>query len=503
MKTSWTTSRDRLFPMNSTFVQLIRNTSAGFYSFINQQCRNHKTVLTCALLLCCVIIGGGYRSQILLSDFQYAKEAVGQNFSMASVYFTNPGLFSPDEFSDTRTDPETYIYQRGGNPKYLYDTPNSSEIGWALILRLILPDSVRGVENVAKHVARWQFIADLSVVILLFLSGLRIAGLLGAFMAGISYAIFKMPMEMSSDIGYYYWTIPFSALSIFFFSCIYRKDLLTTRAKKYFAFFLYGIIIGFAAFVRLYFVFLPIFISPLLLLYERSFKKCILLLLVIALGQSLFIVPEMLYNKINFGKFAFSTRGKWHLFLQGVGLYKNPWGIPDSGEVNLNIWAMAQGAPNIRTDLEGAEKWYRGKYFQMVKERPDIFISHFLSNFAAGLTVSDTNFEFLGLIERDSPAHLLIKIVFPYLVIATLLLSFCFWKEAFWPFAFAVGQGIYLLVSVVTWFGNYPNFIAAYIPVFIFILALSIAIAIKTTWAALMTLIYFRRDTKSEGLNAG
>ena len=454
------------------------------YFLINRH-RLVKPLLPTALIIS-LVIGAGYRSIVLKDKFTYEKEALGWIVSMASNYGRAPGKYSQKECEFIREHPDEYVYTVGKS-KFKPRSSIRSEIGWPLILHLILEDGIKGLDNIALFIARYQLMVELFVVVLLFWAGKGVAGGAGACLAAFLYGIFKIPMVLMSDVYYYYWTIPFSALSLLFWTVVYRPEDNRIKIRwKYLSFFLYGVLIGFASFVRLYFMFLPLFMAPLVIVRERAIKKGLVLLMIMLLGQSVFLVPQTLYNKEHFGKFALTTRGHWHLVLQGVGLYPtNPWGIPDSGEINLNLWAVERGCPDMfspssdgREPTEASEEWLKREYFKMVREHPEFFMEKFYRHLKEGLTVSTANFQFFGLIDAPTGFYQVNKF-FPWLVLSALCILFIVSREQFWIGVAVSLQGLYLLLAVVTWFANYPPFIASYIPVFILLLAMAVAVHIK------------------------
>jgi hypothetical protein len=363
--------------------------------------REHDYLIMTGLLLASVIIAAGYRGVVFREMFTY-DDQLPIYVSIASHMTEHPGSYNRTEAHLMKENPEDYVYSAGGS-KYRADSPMSSEIGWGLALRVILKNGIKGFEEVARFIGRYQIMLDLIVVIILFFVGRKMFGNLGGFVTAVLYALFRMPMVMMSEVKYYYWTIPISAVSLMFWVLIYGG--MSRNAKKhwlYVSLFLYGVFMGFATAIRVYFLLLPLFLVPFMLAKERSFKKVVLLFMIIMLGQSVFVIPQMINNKIHFRKFAVTVRGHWHLFLQGVGLYPdNPWGIKDSGEVNLNVWGKAQGAPDLFQSISRSEKWYRKRYFEMVAERPDIFIRNFSKHLKNGFSyVHPHNYHFYGVTDN-------------------------------------------------------------------------------------------------------
>jgi len=474
-----------VFVLDEIYYKFKAIVSRLYYYFLAHRHRFVRPILLMVLILS-VIIGAGYRSIVLKDRFVYEKQSFEWIISMASNYGRAPGKYSWEEARFIREHPDEYVYTVGKS-KFKPKSKMRSEIGWPLILHLILKDGIKGLDNIALFIARYQLMVELFVIVLLFWAGKGVAGGAGACLAAFLYGTFKIPMVLMSDAYYYYWTIPFSALSLLFWTVVYRPG--DDRIKihwKYLSFFLYGVLIGFASFVRLYFTFLPLFMAPLLFVRERAIKKGLVLLAIILLGQSVFLVPQIVYNKKHFGEYALTTRGHWHLHLQGVGLYPdNPWGIPDSGEINLNLWAVERGCPDMlkpspdgRDPTDASEEWFKKEYFKMVKEHPEFFIEKFFKHLKGGLTVSPTDFQFFGLVDKPTGFDLVNKF-FPWLVLSALCILFIVSRSQFWIGVAVSLQGLYLLLVVVTWFGNYTPFIASYIPVFILLLAMAVAVHIK------------------------
>jgi hypothetical protein len=103
--------------------------------------------------LAAVIVGAGYRSLIIQQKFDYPREALGHLAIMASNYGRAPGLYNWDEYMLTRERPEEYVY-RIGRSDFVPKSPSNSEIGWPLILRLLLRDNIEGLTNVALEIVR-------------------------------------------------------------------------------------------------------------------------------------------------------------------------------------------------------------------------------------------------------------------------------------------------------------------------------------------------------------
>ena len=447
-------------------------------------------VLLPAILVITLIIGAGYRSIVIKENYEERSD-LGVFFSLASNFQKTQGAYSFDEYLAIDKNPDEYVYTNGKS-KFRPGGSIENELGWSFILSLILKEGVKGVHNLALIISRYQIMIDLSIIIILFWVGKRVAGSVGACLAPLFYSIFKMPMVVMSWVSYYYWTIPFSALSLLFWVVIYRPEDKKIKIHwKYISFFLYGVLIGFATFVRLYFLLLPLFMVPLLFIREKSIKKGIILLMIILFGQSFFVIPQILITKKHFGRYALTTRGSWHLVIQGLGIYPNPWGIKDSGDVTVVQWAIDRGGPNLNNDEwkgKGAEafaaynEFLKNEVIKMFKERPDIFLRNFKNNMIGGMTISTHFFQFFGIIDTVPSMDKLFK-VFPWLILSSFFLLFIFSRNQFWIASAVFLQGLYLLLVVCTFFPSYIPFVASYIPAFVALLAIATAVYIKAFFA--------------------
>lgn len=444
------------------------------YFLINRH-RLVKPLLPIVLIIS-LIIGAGYRSVVVKENYEIWN-GLGVFLSLASNFHKTFGKYSFEEYRAIDKNPDEYVYTRGKS-KFEPNGSIENELGWSFILSFILKEGVKGFHTLALIIARYQVMIDLSIIIILFWVGKRIAGSAGACLAPLFYSIFKMPMVVMSWVTYYYWTIPFSALSLLFWTVIYKPE--DDKNKKYISFFIYGAFMGFATFVRLYFLFLPLFLSPLIFIREKAFKKGLILLFIMLLGQSLLLIPQVLLTKKHHGVYALTTRGSWHLVVQGLGIYPNPWGIKDSGDVTVAQWAIDRGGPDLNKDgMNAYNEFLRKEVLKMVKEHPEIFLRNFLNNMQGGMTISTHFFQFFGIIDTV-PSMLNLFKVFPWLILSSFFLLFIFSRNHFWIASAVFLQGLYLLLVVCTFFPSYIPFVASYIPVFVALLAIATAVYIKS-----------------------
>lgn len=465
-------------------IRLKETISNRYNAFLVNRHRVVRLLLP-TMLVTVLIIGAGYRSIVIIENYEERPD-LGVFFSLASNFKKTFGAYSHDEYLDIVKNPDEYVYAKGKS-KFNPSGSIENELGWSLILSVILKDGVKGVHNLALIIARYQTMIDLSIIIILFWAGKRVAGSVGACLAPLLYSIFKMPMVVMSWVSYYYWTIPFSAISLLFWTVLYKPE--DDKNKKYLSFFFYGAFMGFATFVRLYFLFLPLFLSPLIFIREKALKKGLILCLIMFLGQSFLLIPQVLLTKKHHGAYALTTRGSWHLVVQGLGIYPNPWGIKDSGDVTVVQWAIDRGGPDLNKEgVKGAEafkaynEFLKNEVIKMFKERPDIFLRNFKNNMIGGMTISTHFFQFFGIIDTV-PSMLNLFKVFPWLILSSYFLLFIFSRNQFWIASAVFLQGLYLLLVVCTFFPSYIPFVAGYIPVFVALLAIATAVYIKTFFA--------------------
>jgi hypothetical protein len=428
------------------------------------------------MLLFSIIIGAGYRAIVLKEKYEIWN-GFGVFLSLASNFHKTLGKYSFEEYLAIDKNPEEYIYTQGKS-KFSPTGSIDNELGWSFILSLILKEDTKGVNNLALIIVRWQIMLDLIVIILLFWIGRETAGWIGACLASFLYAIFKMPMVVASWIVYYYWTIPFSALSLFFWTFVYKAEKDSTK-RKYIYFFLYGLLMGFATFIRLYFIFLPLLLSPIVFIREKKFKKATTLILLMFLGQMLLLTPQVLLNKKNHDQYTLSTRGTWHTVIQGLGAYQNPWGIKDTGDITVVNWVIARGGPDLNKEgMRAYDKFCKQTVFALFREHPEIFIKNALNNIKAGMTISPHFFNFLGFSDKALNYDKVNKI-FPWLIVSVFFMLFAISRKHFWVFFIIFIHGIYFMFVVLLYFPNYIPFMASYIPIFILLFATCIATYIK------------------------
>lgn len=431
------------------------------------------------VLILIVILGASHRAAVLKENFQIIG-GPGVFLSMAAHLGHALGAYSDQEASLAIEKPKEFVYDPG-NTKYKAKSVINNEIGWSFILRLILPSGIKGMQNIALEVVRHQILVDLLVVLFLFFVGRALVGNLGGLLAALGWATFKMPMVFASWFVYYYWPIPFSALCMVIWACLFRpEDKDTSYWTNLAAVFFFGLVTGLATWVRLHFLLLPLVYAPFILIRAGFNKKGLLLLLVFFAGHMLLVTPTLFWNKHYHGRYAITTRGAWHGALSGLGAYPNPWGIINTGEVHLNEWVQARGGPDLnKVGIKAWDDWCRAKLFQFMKERPDIFWRNFKSNFRYGLTITPHYFKFFGIFPDDR----LIKATYPWLVLSALALLFFLSRRLFWITAGIALQGLYFLLVVVAYFINYSPWMAGYIPVFAFLLFASLAIWLKFLYA--------------------
>lgn len=471
------------------FMAKIKNIIATLYNSFLMSRRRFVSSLLFGILLISLVIGASYRIISVRENFEIIN-SFEHYVNMASHFWTNPGGFNFEGGLKMKEKPDDYVFSR--HPKEPATGSFENEKGWEFILSLIFKEGTKGIQNLAMVVARYQVMLDLFVIVLLFYSGKSIAGPLGGSLAAILYALFKPSVSMVSWVSYYYWAIPFSALSIFFWTAIYKPKSKTYSLKfSIFLFLLYGMVMGFATSLRLAFLFLPLFLSPLIFFREKTFKRAFVLVFAMLLGQGILLAPQILITHKYYDQYTLSTRGKWHHVISGLSAYPNPFGIEGSGDLTAVNWAINRGGPDLnKVGIQEYDKFMKKEAIRLFKERPDIFIRNFKRNLYDGIMITPrfgarfvNESHFLGIMDasKDSFANKNSGFIyfFPWLVVFSIFVFFFFWQERFGALIAVVLQGLYGLSILCIYFPAADQHITVYFPVFVLLLAVSIAVLVK------------------------
>ena len=488
---------------------------------------NFVVVFSLVLIL---VIGGYYRNLAIDSNVRI-RNGFESTVSMASYLFKYPAAqlnvnfikpeqsvydsFPLKDYEKYSTNTDSFIFSR--NPDIndsLKQNMNKSrsELGWAFILRYVLKDGMSGSKNMAKRIVRFRFIIELILIALLFFTGKNIAGLFGGILAGLSYAVFLPAVHMMCYITYYYWAIPFSVFSLFFWIVIYEGKFSQKKFKnKMIIFFFYGALMGFATATRMIYLFLPLFLSPFILFKERKIKPTLILLIVMLVGQFILLTPQMFINQKQFGKFSITTRDTWHAVLTGVGIRKNPFGIVNSGDIAVYDYikrttgVVYAGGDGMDTYNKACKK----QTVKIIKENPVFFINNAIKNIKSAKLINPTGFYAIDTpINRTTPlkeihekgwtrvasARFLGKYLM-WLVFLALILCFFRSKERFTLFLLLIAQSLYLVLVIGLYFPNYLYYFAGYIPCWTLFVSLSLAIVLKEPFFFLIS-VYKKRIRK-------
>lgn len=468
------------------FMTKIKDIASTLYnSFLINRHRFVRFLLY-GILLLSLVIGAGYRAIDIKENFSI-NGGFEHYVNMASHFWTDPGGYNFEYGLKMKEDPDNYIFTR--HPKEPATASFENEKGWEFILSLIFKEGTKGIQNLAMTVVRYQVMLDILVIILLFWAGKSIAGPLGGSFAAILYAVFKPSISMVSWVSYYYWAIPFSALSLVFWTAIYKPEKrIYPLGYAAILFFLYGIVMGFAVSIRLAFLFLPLFLSPLIFFRERALKRSLVLLVAMLIGQSVLLAPQVLITYKYYDKFTLSTRGKWHHVISGLAIYPNPFGIRDSGDLTAVNWAIERGGPDLNKEgIQEYDRFMKKEALLLIKERPDIFLRNFKRNLYAGITLTPHGRVryiggpgFYGIIDSDKDVYLpeILKFayLFPWLALLSIFIISIFWREKFGPLISVVFQGFYILAILCIYFLPVDVHSTAYFPVFVLLLAVTAAI---------------------------
>lgn len=472
-----------------------------------------KNFITAFILILILGIGIYYRISAMKHDIRI-RNGFEMSVSMASYLFKNPAAYKEgtlvkseysyydsfplQEYGKYTNNADKFTFLR--NPSIdNYSRQNMaksrSELGWAFILRYVLPDKITGSVNMVRHIVKFNFLIELVIIILLFFIGKRVAGILGAVSVSLLYALFMTAVHMMCYITYYYWAIPFSVFNLFFWIVIYRQPPYPQYfKKKLILFFSYGVVMGFGAATRMVLLFLPLFLSPFILLKERRIKVTVVLVAAMLAGQLLLLLPQMFVNKEQFGRFALSTRETWHQFFMGIGSRQNPLGIENSGDfAAFDYIKRTTGVDYFKDGIDAYNNASQKQALKIIKENPKLLIHNAIENIKAAQLINPTAFyaidtpfnKFASFADIQQVnfyslnAYPFLKKYFIWMVLlaALLLLSHC--RERFLLFSIIIAQSIYLVLIVCLYFPNYLYFMSGYIPAWIALVGLSLAVIVR------------------------
>lgn len=478
------------------------------YFKLSKSVRNFVYAGALILILC---VGAYYRG-ISIEKNVRIRNRFEASVSMASYLFVNPAAynlanvvneehsiydsFPLNEYDEYTTGAEDVVFVRNhpGISRAEKDSmrKSRSELGWAFILRYVLPDGIKGSRNMAKRVVHFRFMVEMILIVMMFFIGKKIAGFLGAVLSALLYAIFLPAVHMMCYITYYYWAIPFSVFSLFFWVVLYdmgKKE--NNLKKKMVLFFIYGMIMGFATATRMILLFLPLFLSPFIFYKERKIKISIILLIVMLSGQFLLLIPQVFVNRLQFGRWTISARETWHAVFMGVGIRKNPFGIENSGDYAVFDYIKRTQGVDINEDgFDAYNQACTTQAIKVIKENPGLFIGNAIENIKSAEKINPTIFYAIDIPFKEvpsledmkdiSPSSLnsvpLIDKYFLWAILLALIVIFFSSKEQFRMFLIVIAQNIYLVLVICLYFPNYLYFMSGYIPSWILLIALSMAI---------------------------
>jgi hypothetical protein len=437
-------------------------------------------------LFLALMIGGLHRIIEVKENFG-VQNGTEVFYEMASHFRHEPGGYNFNKYLEMCSNPDEYVYTR--KPNYSATGSFENEKGWAFILSLILPEGTKGVSALNSVVVRYQLIIDLLVLVLLYFSGSGVAGRWGGALTAMLYAIFVPSIVMSGWVSYYYWAIPFSAVSLLFWT---RGYLTTRRFQISMAlFFSYGVLMGFATSVRLTFLLLPVAMSPLVFLRGKNIKKSMLLVLMMLLGQALCLIPQVLITHKWYNEYALTTRDMWHQVIMGAGSYPNPFGITGTGDRSAVEWAKKQGGPELNeVGIKAYDQFQKGQAINLFKERPDLFIRNFGINLFLGLTMTPHHIvrhyggpRFKGIIDRVSILYNRKILYFAFSFLAVILLAglgtFLFSSIQFGLLFSVLWQGLYFVAILCAYSPPADVHQTAFFPVYVLLWACCSVILVR------------------------
>jgi len=450
--------------------------AAAFLHTTGEMLKTRYREVSVALLLLAVLIGGGLRAAGMVEGFEVAGGFDCQ-VEMATHWFEQPGGINFDTYVKMTQDPEHAVFTR--SPKMKATGALENEKGYSFLLSLVLTEGLTGIINMARVIVRWQIMVELAIIVVLFLAGRGLAGNLGGICAAFGYALFRPSISMATWSSYYYWSIPFSALSLLFWARIPREDAATPeRRTTLLAYGGYGLLMGLGAFFRLSFAPLPIAMIPVLPLFRRSWRKTLSAAAAMLLGLFIALAPQMYLTRHWFKSTTLTTRGIWHGIISGAGAYPNPFGVADSADLTAVKWAIDNGGPDLNKDgMAAYDSFMLKQSVRLLHEYPEVFLSNFKTNMLRGLTVTYRwglrylgGPRFAGVVDAPGVLYRPNILAFAYTFLPTvalaLLLAALSWREAFDRLFAALWQGIYIVAILGIYFIPVDVHQTAYFPVY-------------------------------------
>jgi hypothetical protein len=481
--------------------------------------KKHKTVwsvqnLISAVALIIILCIGSYYRHLAIESNVRIRNGFEPAVSSASYLFKNPAAsyqgsmvkqehsiydsFPLKEYGKYTDGAENFTFIRNPviNDSLNVTGKSRSELGWAFILRYVLPDGIKGSQNMAIRIVKFRFFIELILITLLFFTGRKVAGIPGAILAALLYAVFVPAIHMMTYITYYYWALSFTVFSLFFWIVLYVNVRVKKSMKKKIALFaFYGVVMGFASATRMIFLLLPLFLSPYILYEERRIRPTLILIAVMLGGQFLLLIPQAFVNEKQFGKFAITTRDTWHAVLTGVGMRKNPFGIVNSGDpAVIDYIKKATGVDCYKDGFDRYNKACKGQSIKIIKENPGIFINNARMNIWSARRINPSVFYGLDTPINSTPSletiqkgnnmqslisYVFIEKYFLWSVLLALILSFFGPHGMFRMFLLVLAHSVYLVLTICLYFPNYLYHLAGYIPAWVLLVAISLAIVLR------------------------
>jgi hypothetical protein len=488
--------------------------------------QNLISIVALIIILC---IGSYYRQLAIESNVRI-RNGFEPAVSTSSYLFTNPAAsyqenivkmehsiydsFSLKEYGKYTDGAESFTFIRSPvvNDSLNITGKSRSELGWAFILRYVLPDGIKGSQNMAIRIVKFRFVIELVLITLLFFTGRKIAGIPGAILAALLYAVFVPSIHLMTYITYYYWALFFTVFSMFFWIVLYVNVRVKKSLKMKIALFaFYGVVMGFASATRMIFLLLPLFLSPYILYEERKIRPTIILIAVMLGSQFLLLIPQAFVNEKQFGKFAITTRDTWHAVLTGVGMRRNPFGIVNSGDPAIFDYIKRTTGVDCFTDGFGKyNKACKEQSIKIIKENPGLFINNARMNIWSARRINPSAFYGIDTPINSAPSlESIQKSTVPSLtsynytdkwflwsVLLALILSFFGPQGMFRRFLLVLSHSVYLVLTICLYFPNYLYHLAGYIPAWVLLAAISLAIVLRQSLLYLynVSLVVFRSD---------
>jgi len=351
-----------------------------------------------------------------------------------------------------------------------------------------------GDETPLKSVWKLQFIVDMLSILGIFLISSMIFGNIEGLIAAFFYSVnafaksfSQIPFFPVQNTYYYYWMGPFAIITTLFWVWIFKKesDCSISKFKRYVLFILYAMFAGLFSLVRTNARFILPYIGFFYIICGKKERRAkVAAILVGLLVQSAFLIPLVMYNKKEVGKYTTVTRYVWHQIFVGIGFYDNKYGLTFDDVKAVRVAEKKYGVkkfdwkyPTI-DQIRTYEAAMKKEVMKIAYESPEIFIKNALRNLYYGFLLAPksdenlkptykTRFDF-NLYRMPSINY---SIAYALLLCSGLIYFFRFDRTRFYMTLLLLLIASYFLLTVCLVNPPYVWYIFGYYPIFYILFA--------------------------------